>query len=212
MTAPTIGVCGFGRCGSTMTMAMLHAGGVPPLDIAHDLSYETDAPTDIYHVDLTGRAVKLLDFTTHYPLPTAPPTHPAAHWPHDVPGVYEWRFIWLDRDPTQQARSTVKLLDGLATGLIAGDSVERLATSYARDRPAILGQLRNIGPVLVLQYERCLAQPVKAAKAIAMHVGHLPRPFFDVGAARFVVHRRGPECRPDLAFELGQANLSNGAP
>lgn len=177
MTA--IGVCGFGRCGSTMTMAMLHAGGVPPIDGVNPISYEGD-PSD---QPQPGRAIKLLDGAL-YDLPESP---------------YGWRFIWMDRDPQQQARSAVKFLAWLG---IRGVNRRKLASSYIADRPHALAALNRAGPVLELSYEWVLANPRGAAGHIARHLWPDVKGF-DVRAAALAVHHRDARCLPHLQFEQG---------
>jgi hypothetical protein len=192
----SIGVCGFGRCGSTMAMAMLAAGGIPLAAGSNPRSGELDDLDGLSAVELAGRAVKLLDLVVRQPLPPA-----------------NWRLIWLDRDPVQQAKSTVKFLRGIAGVDLRADAVDQLAASYMSDRPDALRRLRATGPVLVLEYERVLAQPKRAARRLALHVAGVDdltavRPsglWFDVRAAAAVVHRRDGSCRPDLAFEEGVA-------
>lgn len=185
MTFPTIGVCGFGRCGSTMTMAMLAAAGVPfeatadPVSGEGDLARLGDDPLD-------GRAVKLLDAVNYTPLPRA-----------------NWRFIWLDRDPTQQGISAVKMLalfPNLVEHLDGPPNPDVFAASYRLDRAPTLARLRQHGPVLQLQYERVLLNPWKAAKWISRFCAPIP---FDTNAARLAVHDRTGDALPDLAFENG---------
>jgi len=182
-----VGVCGFGRCGSTMAMAMLDAGGLTPADGSAERSYELGNIRDAWRVPLVGRAVKLLDSVLHFGLPGAP----------------AWRFVWLDRNPVQQALSTLKLMAPLLgeSEEYAPDAIERLTASYAADRPRALAALRRRGPVLVLDYERVLIQPRKAAKLLRREVW----PSLDVDAVAAVVHERDGACRPDLAFELGES-------
>lgn len=202
MTVPTIGVCGFGRCGSTMAMAMLKAGGVPFVDGSHPDSGELrylgpDTLAAVSH----GGAVKLLDWVLRDELPPA-----------------DWRFIWLDRDPREQAKSTAKFI-----GSFGFDDIDEdvLAASYNRDRPRALGLLRALGPVLVLQYEWVLARPKKYAHQIAMFLATngralaVARPgelWFDVRAAAAVVHQRDGRCRPDLAVELARDATGASSP
>lgn len=178
MSAPpwTVGVCGFGRCGSTMLMGMLAAGGCPPVDSASTLSFETD-PSELGQRQESGRAIKLLYF--------APP-------PADA-----WRFVWLDRDPMEQARSAMKFLT--SSGLdLAETRADQWAWTLEADRPLVLGGLRARGPVLVLQYERILAAPRKAAKLLRQ-----VWPDLDVAAAAAVVRDRDPRCMPDMSAEDG---------
>lgn len=197
--APTIGVCGFGRCGSTMLMAMLTAGGVRAVDGTSTHSGELPDLAAIANLtadQLAGRAVKLLDWTLRAPLPPAP----------------AWSFVWIDRDRVQQARSTVKFLHAIGALRRPNDDApdgahERWASdvrrtiltldaSYRRDRPRALAALRSAGPVVVLNYEQVLANPRRAVR-------HLRRiaPNLDGPAAVAAVHQRDGKCRPDLTFE-----------
>lgn len=180
----TIGVCGYGRCGSTMVMEMLYAGGLRPVDGSAEISHELPDLGCLDELDrsvLDGRSVKCLDGFMHFGLPDA-----------------DWSFIWVDRDPVQQAQSMVKFMrwqmDGWTPEACA---VPIFAESFERDRPEALSYLRERGPVLVLQYERVLVNPMKAAKGLARVWAGL-----DVYAAASAVHSRGPECQPGLTFEL----------
>lgn len=183
---PTIGVTGFGRCGSTMVMAMLKAGGVPPVIGSDSRSYELSDLGGLWAMAdefIRGRSVKLLDSAAYL----------------EVPLADEWRFVWIDRDPGQQAKSLVKFARRLLGVDIpdAEGAVKRFAASYASDRASTLNLYRAAGKVLVLKYEAVLADPLKAARALRRLVPHL-----DVMAGAAVVHRRSPDCRPDLSFEL----------
>lgn len=187
---PAVGVCGFGRCGSTMLMSMLVAGGCPPGG-ADRPPYECD-PASLHGRDLAGRCVKLLDPGETAQVLAGP--------------TRQWRFVWLDRNPLEQAKSHIKFLTVMAplTGIRPNSqAAERLAAGYAQDRPAILGALRRVGPVLVLDYERVLAQPRKTAKLLKREVW----PLLHVESAAAVVHKRDGACRPDLATEV---NLIGG--
>lgn len=180
---PAVGVCGFGRCGSTMVMTMLAAGGLPPVDGSSPGCYEVSDLAHIFKLGpayFAGRAVKLLDSVLYYGVPLAS----------------EWRFVWLDRDPKQQARSQVKFISPFVTALPDGAAAS-FAASYGRDRPAALGALRRHGEVTVLRYEDMLANPRKGAKRLRAVF-----PDLDIDAATAVVHRRDGACRPDLSVEI----------
>lgn len=182
---PAVAVCGFGRCGSTMAMSMLVAGGCPPGN-ADRPPYEGNVE-ELYGRHLGGTCIKLLDRDATVRVLAGP--------------TRAWRFVWLDRDPHEQAKSYVKFLTAMApiTGIRPNmQAVERLAASYGRDRPAMLGILRSFGPVLVLDYERVLAQPRKTAKLLRREVW----PSLEVESAAAVVHTRDGKCRPDLATEV----------
>lgn len=172
----TIGVCGFGRCGSTMVMAMLWAGGCP---CPGEAPWEDPFP----HKAQPGTALKLLDL----------------YKVRGLPAAAEWKFIWLDRDPMEQARSQIKFAMATMPGAIKDpeDAIHRFACSYGQDRPRDLAFLRRHGEVMVLQYERILAAPLKFAKALRRFY-----PELDLRKAAAIVHERDGVCRPDLAVEL----------
>lgn len=163
-------------------MEMLRAGGVQPVDgsasVSHELPYLSP---DIFEgLDLSGRSVKLLDYTMRFVLPPA-----------------DWRFVVLSRNVDEQAASMVKLIRWSTGYQIKDAERPTLAASLVKDWPILIRRLRKIGPTVELEYERVLAQPVKAAKQLARLVDGP----FDVLAAASVVHGRGPQCLPDMAFE-----------
>jgi hypothetical protein len=167
-----------------MLMQMLHAGGLPPVEGSMPGSYELAYGRYCDSVP-AGRAVKLLNLFLDCGIPRAP----------------AWRFVWLDRDPWQQATSQIKFLNIMApvTGLphVGAGEVEMWAHSYLRERPRALAKLRRHGLVMVLRYERVLANPRRAAQQLRR-----VWPGLDVDAAAAVVHRRDGTCRPDMAVEL----------
>lgn len=183
-----IGVVGFGRCGSSMTMAMLEAGGVPAVAGATPVARESDLRTLTAGACL-GHATKLLDL-------------PWAFGDVDdlFDGPVDWRFVWLDRNPIQQAKSAVKLMRGVWKQNTPASAAKRFQDGFVRDREACRAWYARRGDVLDLRYEDVLRDPTGAAKQLADHVG-AP---FDVVAAAGVVHDRTPKCRPDLAFEFAE--------
>ena len=80
---PPVAVVGFGRCGSTMLMNMLRAGGIPFADGAHPVCGEHRGQEAVTALR-PGTVAKLLD-----------PTHPDCRVPA---GADKWVFLWLDRD------------------------------------------------------------------------------------------------------------------
>lgn len=179
MAEPAIGVCGYGRCGSSMVMHMLAAGGVPIAGGAEPPSYELPDIEDTWTIPLAGRAVKLLDAVLH----------------SDLPPADRWRLVWLDRDPVEQARSQVKFLEAMVGPLPEPRevAVEQFARGYQRDRPHALGLLHGHGRVLVLRYEQVLADPPAGARRLRELW-----PALDVDAAASVVHERDGRCLPGL--------------
>lgn len=188
MNGPTIGVCGFGRCGSSMVMEMLYRGGIPLVAGTQPISRELpdlERVADLTPEDLAGRAVKLLDYHTRAPLPQA----------------QQWRFVWIDRNAMEQARSTAKFLKGIAGIRLPAGSTRDLARSYRRDRDPALARLRSVGTVVVLNYERVLNDPLHAALTLKRIA-----PTLQVMPAAEAVHHRDPQCAVGLDFEhTGQA-------
>lgn len=182
MTAPAIGVCGYGRCGSTMVMMMLVAGGMTPVDMDGTPPHELPDIRQAWHRPLAGQAVKLLDSALYFGIPPAP----------------AWRFVWLDRNTREQAKSHAKFLaalDVIPPGDRAG-AARRFEASYRRDRSRVLDLLGAAGEVLVLTYEQVLADPAGGASRLRE-----VWPDLDVAGAASVVHKRDGRCRPDLSVE-----------
>jgi len=194
-----VGVCGFGRCGSTMAMMMLAAGGLPPVDGCELPPHELGSIDEAWHAAAQGRSIKLLGPVTEYPITTR----------------VRWRFLWLDRDPVEQARSTIKFVRvfGLAGEADESDvaRVARMARTYRRDRSRMLGKLHGLGQVVKLQYELALLDPRRAAQQLRDGLW----PALDIDAAAAVVHDRDGRCLPDLSVELAyleSARLGNQLP
>lgn len=173
MTA--IVVSGFGRCGSSLVMQMLAAGGVPCIG-----DYPAFEGRDAVQ---PGQAVKILD--PHRPDPI----------PYEIPAGA--RVIWVERDAHEQIASHDKFLRAL-TGLgYDRASRRRAVASIAKDRAAGMRAIAG-RPLLVLRFEDVLAHPEHEALRIGLFVGV---PFDSQRAARQVLHR-GPRCEPDMAIEL----------
>lgn len=165
-----------------MAMTMLVAGGMLPGNAAEP-PYEGE-PAALVGRDLSGTCVKLLHGGRMGEIPAGP--------------TPVWRFVWLDRNPVEQGKSMVKFLTAMAGITPRPGAAIGLARTFEQDRPSVLGALRRVGPVLILDYERVLAQPRKAARLLRRWVW----PALDVEAAAAVVHQRDGLCRPDLAVEL----------
>lgn len=188
-----IGVCGFGRCGSTMVMEMLNAGGIAPVDGSQDRSHELDVDVQdwLAHAPAqpADRAVKILDA--------------ALRWPELVHARTDFDlFVWLDRDPTEQARSMLKLLRYVGVPGLA--SVHALAEGFARDRDRTLDLLRAHprAEVMELSYEQVLADPHDAAVSLGLAVARSSGELLGDEWAAHAVHLRTSECKPGLLFEL----------
>lgn len=177
-------VAGLGRCGSSLTMQMLAAGGMPC--VGEPPAFEDARLEPGRHVDeawfrgLIGNAIKVLD-------------------PHHVqlPKAATARVIWLNRDYREQAASQAKFLQAVAG--IGG--VEDVAIAFRRSMPAERKQALCAlagWPILEQAFEALILEPEAAAHAINAFVGgHL-----DEAAMAHVVRRRPTECAPGLEMEL----------
>jgi hypothetical protein len=194
--APITFVCGFGRCGSSLVMQMLDAGGMNCVGEFPD--YEPDAVNLASIGTMTAawlarhewHAMKILD-----------PQRGRIE-----PGV-PCRAIWLDRDPIQQARSAVKMMREFMGIAVPSPrrTVHAFAAAYKADRPRALASLRAAGVarVLALRFEDILATPYEAATIIA---NLCPESALDVAKMAACVLSRRAECAPDMAIEHSLMN------
>lgn len=184
MTAElTAVVTGFGRCGTTLLMRMLDAGGMrcfADSRASFELGRLAVPSASVDWGAYAGGAVKVLD---------------PQRWFFDR--GHRLRFLFLSRDSTEQARSQAKLL--------AMMGVRRDAAQVRAIRASIERDLRHVGtvfggqPVKFLRFEHLLAEPLREAGKIARF---LERDDLDVEAMAAVVVRRSPRCLPDLRYEL----------
>jgi hypothetical protein len=107
-------------------------------------------------------------------------------------GPYRW--IWLDRNPAQQAKSQAKLLWELGGVRVSRHMVRALACSYAPGRKDSFEVMRRLGgPILALTFEEIITDPSGAAEKIGSFVGCT-----GVETMAKVVRNRSPECLPYL--------------
>ena len=191
-------IAGFGRCGSSLVMQMLAAGGMATPHSEFP-SYEINDWTGVFVSDFYGGAIKILDPHIHQP-PVGP--------------VYRW--IWLDRDPVEQAKSMAKfwkaaVVDDPSMPFMTeftGDQIAKLAEAFKRDRPRANGlMLKYTQPagILKLRFESILADPAEAAKQLNAFCGGK----LDEWAMVAAVRPRGPECLP-YPLELEQLEKNDG--
>lgn len=182
-----LGVCGFGRCGSSLMMQMLAASGVPVTGNAEYPAYEDDRVGDGLRTqkatwlrELHGEAVKLID-PQLYELPTGP----------------RYKFIWLDRDPDEQAKSQLKFAAAFLLGSVRQDRAARkaLAASYRRDRPRAMARLATVSNVapLIIGFESLLYYPERIAAELATAIIGL-----DAARMAACVRKRSPKCYPGM--------------
>lgn len=182
---PAVIVTGLGRCGSSMMMQMLAAGGVYCRGKApayEDGAYSEKVTPDMIEA-VRGGAVKILD-----PHRTG---LPAAQW--------EARVILMERRPGEQAKSAAKMLEQLEGLPIKKFQLNRLEKGMRHEIVAVRAAIAGL-PQLRLQFEEVLADPSGTAERVAEFLA----PFWhlDQAAMAAVVLKRPPTCMPDLSIEL----------
>lgn len=173
VTQPPVIVAGFGRCGSSLVMQMLDAGGFPVT--GEYPSFECEAYNAGGQPPPAG-ASKILDLHLNPP----------------PGGPYRW--IWLDRNRNEQAKSQTKFLKLLCGVRVSRAEVRTIAGSYQRDRTtcfAVMGRLG--GEILLLTFEELVTNPASAAGRIGAFVGGA-----DHAKMVAVVRDRPPGCLPHL--------------
>lgn len=176
-------VSGLGRCGTTMVMHMLAAGGAPVVGRAP--GYEVDQAAHIpldrdWLLSLEDRAVKVLD--------------PHRGWGRQC----DARVIWLDRDMREQAKSQVKFLRMVAGVQVPKSAWKSMKSGLRSDRSKSLRVLPS--ERMMMSFEDIIADPERAALMFAKWFDG-----FDVAAAVAVVKRRSPECAPSMDMESALA-------
>ena len=187
---PILLVAGLGRCGTTMMMTMLDAGGFPVTGPRP--SYEPSERWRLGRPDPAwigaqgGKAVKWIDPTKFRAgMRNLLPTEPV--------------IILMERDPREQARSQVKLLaDMVEPDRHVAKAMER---SIRRDTPLVRAQMRALGTVYPFRFEDVLKAPLMVASQLRGIVDHHFGALFDSGVAARAVIPRQPSCASDFWME-----------
>ena len=186
----TVLVCGHGRCGSSLMMQMLQAGGYPTVGYYpafEDECVGIDADMFALLRDSSGHAIKVLD-------------PQMREWPS--PMDTQTRVIWLDRDRNEQGRSQVKFLR-LIGGIegIPQNAWKAFAASYGADTAFALKTFRDRGlEVLRITFEDLILFP----HSTALRVSEWIREDLDLERMAGAVIRRSPKCQPGVDIELLQ--------
>lgn len=189
---PILFVAGLGRCGTTMVMTMLDAGGFPVTGPrpAYEPSerWVAGRPDMEWLNQQGGRAVKWIDPTRHLSLPGRLPVRPVV--------------ILLTRNAVEQAKSQCKLIKADCGHMTLGrHAVRAMARSNRRDVPVMRAALRASAHVHEWAFEDFLQNPWWGARALARLVGeHFNADFNTESACRAVIER-SPLCLPDMRME-----------
>ena len=186
---PITVVTGCGRCGTSMVMQMLRAGGmrVTGKGPSHEDQRSTALPENsAWLEECRGAAVKILD--PH--IFTPPPVHP-------------YRFIVMTRDAVQQAESQMKFLRVFGENVTTDRRTRRaLSSQNARDVTRIkrIVSFYPNSKNIMLRFEDILRSPLDAAQTLSSFVGKL-----NADAAASAVISRDPRCFPGM-MEFGSTD------
>jgi len=187
---PVIIVAGLGRCGSSLMMQMLQAGGIecvgefPSFEI-QELNHAPQ-DSDWWHAK-AGKAVKLLD--PHF-----------SPVPHDVNCI----AIWMKRDFFHQAKSQMKfslMLSGYQPQYDR-QHLKAMERSLKRETPIAIANLGGC-PILPVLFEDVITNPPVMAVKVSKFLGKfwLAGNFSPLAAARAAI-LRPLECAPGLEIEM----------
>lgn len=190
MSKPILFVAGLGRCGTTMVMTMLDAGGFPvtgPRPSYEPFERWRGGRADLAWIDgQGGRAVKWLDPTRYPRLIGRLSARPIV--------------ILLERRAREQARSQIKMISASMKGL--GRHAEKaMERSIRADVPRMRARLGSTATVHSILFEDILENPWWAARSLGRLVAEHFSADFDHEAASRVVIDRGPSCLPDMTIE-----------
>ena len=177
-------VCGFPRSGSSLMMRILYDSGME----VYAKSLASFEHSDVLSLPscstwmskCEGKAVKILDPHRHVP-----------------PRGYEYRFLWMERNHVEQAKSQIKFLK--ATGMnVPRTAVGAIARSMEQDEPIAAKVLAGFkdSRIMRVRFGRLISKDESLARRIAEFVG---LPAIDY---RSVVHR-SPLCLPGMGMEAG---------
>lgn len=174
-------VTGFRRCGTTLLMRMLYAGGV---DVVADtlFGFEDKRANGLprkweWFEECRGKAVKVID-----PHRFTPPLD-------RIPSL----VVFLTRNPREQAKSICKFAyrvngDKRARGLAGAIEID-IRRELKPTLQLLARRLKN-GSLVTLPFEETIASPRTVATELAQFLGRQ----LDVDAMVDQVVPRGPEC------------------
>lgn len=153
-------VAGMPRSGTSLTMQMLHAAGIP-LYYDHPASFEVDRmhdlPADSSWMDeCKGKAVKILDIHLN-----TPPSH------------YDYKFIITRRNEKEQARSMLKLVNLMDGATASRREVRQMATSIEHDLKLVrktCQRLTSPENIIEIWFEGLLLDTSESCKKIAQFI------------------------------------------
>lgn len=184
---PAIVVAGQGRCGTSLVMQMLYAGGVPC--VGEWPAFESGASMfgsfdPKAFAALRGQAIKLI----------TPAELPIGEMPKHI-------VIWLDRDSRQQAESHLKMVKLSFPSVVPNRlTVRAMVAGIRRERASNMVAIGANGrcPTLLMSFERLLTQPTDAAIDIAAFLHEHGYEFLHFSAMRRQIRLRSTDCYPGM--------------
>lgn len=164
MTPSPIIVCGLPRCGSSLTLQMLNAAGIPCDGTYPTFESEADCATKPRTVEYIAQwqagSVKVLD-------------------PHvmTLPEGFTYRFIFLTRSRRQQTLSQLKFMRMI--GVLSGNIDDMQIAAYEDqlredERKAMKAITGHIGSVLKVRFEDLVARTEAAVESIGWFLNLTP--------------------------------------
>ena len=173
-------VSGLGRCGTSLLMQMLAAGGAPicPGINWPDFEHDANAGEALLPDDAAG-VLKWLDPQRFEP--------PVFH-----------RAVFLTRDSKQQAKSQMKMLSAWAGAAPVRADVRRMARLLERDKEPALAALRKRGTfILNDSFEELITNPAGVLAGVTRCFGMS----IDHAKALACVRKRSSDCLPYMLEE-----------
>jgi len=187
----TLVVSGLARCGSSLTMQMLHAAGMHCAAAPPDFADERFMlPGSRITKKLLARydAIRLLEL----------------HLLEFEAGA-DFAVLWLDRNSIEQARSQLKMIGHIFPRTIELDggartALDNMARGIREDMHRAQAKIAG-RHVYRLNFEDLVGFPFAAAGEIARFVKEVTGRELSPVVMGSRVLKRGPECQPDMRIE-----------
>jgi hypothetical protein len=183
-------VAGFGRCGTSLVMGMLAAGGLPIVGadpIFEDMRFQPGLSDLRFLRHQGGKIIKWVDATSTI-----------------VPGEVSGPVLWLDREPTEQAKSQIKMANAFGEAWqVDREMIAEVADQLTSRRGRAWALAAEVGPVSMLSFEALLFDPFGSASILQQ----VFRPFglLDIQTAAAIVRSRAPQCSPMMEVTTREA-------
>jgi hypothetical protein len=183
---PIIIVTGCGRCGSTLLMRMLHAGGVPVI-VDNYVSFELKESYFLNHKMITsrfkpGHAIKIIDL-----------------FKHKFELTKDFKIIYLKRNIREQGKSQIKLLRETGAVINGSQPHKTMARQIDADNKKALQLFRaKKYNLLVVNFEDLLNSSFETTHEIYHFINDMT---LDGEAMLRQIKTRSTDCAPDMSIE-----------